>query len=187
MSQLPVEWIGNLLNILCVWLIWRNNPWNWLVGILNCLMYIWLFVPNKLYADAGLQVVYILLALWGGYYWLKGKQGSPAPIKSILPLYWGGIAQVVLVLWSGLSMILLNTDTDVPYADAGLTALCLMATWLMSMRYLQHWFLWIAANLGYFFLYNHKGLYVTMWFQIPLMCLSFLGYIQWKNELKSVA
>src|SRR5262249_6621200 len=75
MSPLATEIIGNLLALWCIVLIARNSVWNWPVGILNCLFYIALFYPSKLYGDCLLQCVYIGLSLWGIYQWLFGNGG----------------------------------------------------------------------------------------------------------------
>ncbi len=197
MSPLATEIIGNLLALWCIVLIARNSVWNWPVGIANCVFYIILFYPAKLYGDCILQGVYIVLSLLGIYQWLYGRGGysnHQAGIDTQRPISRGpleetGIAIVVLIAagllfgW-GLHGI---TDTDVPYWDGMTTAGCLIATWLQAYRRIDHWWVWITTNVSYFFLYQHKGLHITQWCQIIFLAASVVGYIQWNRELRALS
>ncbi len=60
-----VEILGFVSGALCVWLVARQNVWNWPIGIANNVMFLILFWTAGIYADAGLQVVYMGLALYG--------------------------------------------------------------------------------------------------------------------------
>src|SRR5258708_30389701 len=75
LSPLATEIIGNALAFATTVLIARNSVWSWPVGILNCVFYIALFYPARLYGDCGLQAVYIVLSLFGIYQWLFGRGG----------------------------------------------------------------------------------------------------------------
>lgn len=55
-----VEVFGFITGAACVWLLVKENLWNWPVGIINNLFFLVLFFRSGLYADSGLQVVYIL-------------------------------------------------------------------------------------------------------------------------------
>src|SRR3954468_23371875 len=73
----PTTWsevFGFASGALCVWLVARQHIANWPVGIANNLLFILLFVEAGLFADAGLQVVYVALALYGWYQWLHGGE-----------------------------------------------------------------------------------------------------------------
>lgn len=51
----PLEILGFVTGALCVWLLVRQNIWNWPIGIANNLFFIVLFYRTGLYADMGLQ------------------------------------------------------------------------------------------------------------------------------------
>ena len=70
----PTTWaevIGFASGVLVVWLVVIQHVWNWPVGILNNLMFFALFTTSGLYADAWLQVFYLVLALYGWWAWLR--------------------------------------------------------------------------------------------------------------------
>lgn len=69
----PTSWaelLGFTAGAWWVWLVARQHILNWPVGIANNLLWILLFANAGHYADSGLQVVFIVLALWGWWQWL---------------------------------------------------------------------------------------------------------------------
>src|SRR5918999_4857238 len=67
-----IEVTGAAFGIASVFLSARQNVWNWPLGIINVTLYIFVFYEAKLYADMGLQAVYIVLAAYGWWHWLHG-------------------------------------------------------------------------------------------------------------------
>ena len=194
MNPVVTEWLANVLNVATVILILYNSPWNWPLGIANCVLYMAVFIPAKLYGDTSLQVVYIVLSLYGLYEWLFGKGGVKANMAGVdteLPItattQKEGLRYVALgiILSVGLVAFLARfTNTDEPIWDGLLTALCLTATVMMAYRKIGHWWLWIASDVFYFALYYHKQLVITMWFQIPLLVCSIFGFLRWQREMR---
>lgn len=70
-----VEVIGFVTGAWCVWLVGRQNPWNWPVGLIQVVAYLFLFWESGLYGDSVLQVVYLVLGLWGWWNWVRGRPG----------------------------------------------------------------------------------------------------------------
>src|SRR4051794_32099592 len=56
----------------CVWLTVKENVWNFPIGLLNVATFSIVFFESRLFADAGLQVVYFVLGVMGWYLWLYG-------------------------------------------------------------------------------------------------------------------
>ena len=65
------ELLGFLTGASCVWLLARQNIWNWPIGIANGVFYIAVFLRSGLYGDAGLQCVYIALNAYVWHNWLR--------------------------------------------------------------------------------------------------------------------
>ncbi len=91
---------------------------------------------------------------------------------------------VAIILFAAISFILKhNTDSTTVYVDAMITALSLIAQWMMSKKYLQHWILWIIIDLISINLYISKSLYLTSLLYLVFMLLCFKGYYQWRQTL----
>src|ERR1700733_10200698 len=90
----PVEMLGFITGALCVWLLARQNIWNWPIGIANNIFYIVVFLKSGLFGDAGLQVVYIVLATYGWWIWLH-PDGAQAELE---------VARTSSRQWLGLSV-----------------------------------------------------------------------------------
>src|SRR5690349_20035883 len=69
-----IELAGTIFGIAAVWLVVRKDILNFPLGLLNVGLYAWLFVQTKLYADASLQVIYIILLIYGWIQWSNTKQ-----------------------------------------------------------------------------------------------------------------
>src|SRR5437879_11990050 len=113
----PYELVGLLFGILSVWLTTRENVWCWPTGLVTVGLYIIVFGQAKLYADMGLQVVYVALCLYGWYEWLHGGPDhgalrvSRAPRAAGLALAGGGTAFAI-----GLGAALRRpTDAPLPF------------------------------------------------------------------------
>ena len=57
-----------------VWLTVRAHLWNFPVGIANNVFFLVLFWSARLYADAALQIVYLVLGAFGWWEWLHGGE-----------------------------------------------------------------------------------------------------------------
>ena len=64
----PVTWleiVAFMLALLMVWANMRVRPVAWPLAIVSSLLYALLFADSRLYGEAGLQFVFIGVALWG--------------------------------------------------------------------------------------------------------------------------
>jgi nicotinamide mononucleotide transporter len=64
----PLGWTevaGFVTGGISVWLTVRENLWLWPIGIANNIVFFVLFWHGRLFADAGLQTVYLILSIYG--------------------------------------------------------------------------------------------------------------------------
>lgn len=176
-----VEVLGFVSGALCVWLVARQNVWNWPIGIANNVTFFILFLAAGIYADAGLQVVYVALALYGWWAWLRGGAGhTMLTVSRTTGREWVVLAVAGLVATAGLTWLLDTvTDSVVPLPDAVTTVLSLLATWGQARKKLGSWWLWIAADLIYVPLYAYKDLWLTAVLYLGFLGLCVLGLRNW--------
>ncbi|MFG2812606.1 nicotinamide riboside transporter PnuC [Streptomyces sp. NPDC048410] len=187
LGQDAVTWaelLGFVTGAVCVWLCVRASVWNFPVGIANNLFFLVLFWSARLYADASLQVVYLVLAAYGWLIWLRGgerrsrRRMGHAPRSTLYVL----LALLVPVTW-GLTVLLTRAHDSAPFWDALTTALSLAAQWLLNAKQIENWYFWIAADLVYIPLYFSKGLDLTGIVYVLFLAMCVVGWRSWRREL----
>lgn len=186
----PTSWaelLGFATGALTVWLVVRRNIWNWPIGIANVTLLGAVFLTAGLYADAALQIVYVVLSLYGWWQWLYGGAGrTPLAIRRTGRAEWAALAVLGIAATVGLSFALATwTDSTVPVWDALTTALSLAATYGQSRKLVESWWLWIAADIVYIPLYAYKGLHLTAVLYVVFLALCVAGLRAWRAELAS--
>lgn len=187
MSMSWTEVLGFATGALCVWLVARQHVANWPIGIANNLFFIVLFAQAGLYADAGLQIVFIALAAYGWWSWTHG--GGPGTagalaVRRTTRAEWVCLAAAGAVGVLGLTLLLSSaTDSTVPFWDALTTGLSLAATYGQCRKLVESWWLWIAADLVYVPLYAYKELYLTSVLYVGFLALCVAGLAGWRRTL----
>ncbi|MFF5706277.1 nicotinamide riboside transporter PnuC [Streptomyces sp. NPDC012794] len=181
------EILGFATGAVCVWLVARQHIANWPVGIANNLFFIVLFTQAGLYADAGLQIVFIALAAYGWWSWTHGGGPGTAgtlPVRRTTRAEWVWLVAAGAVGTAALTLLLGRvSDSTVPFWDALTTGLSLMATYGQCRKLLESWWLWIAADLVYIPLYASKGLYLTSVLYTGFLALCVAGLVGWHRTL----
>lgn len=181
------EVLGAILGVLYIYFSIKQNILTWPTGLLTSALYVVVFFQAKLYADMGLQAYYVVISIYGWYFWLKGKKPQekeqvPVRVSSRKLKYLLIAASVVLYIV--ILFILVNyTDSDVPHMDAMTTALSIVATWMLAKKYIGHWLIWIFVDAVSAGLYVYKGLWPTVILFVIYTVMAVLGYLEWKKDL----
>ncbi|MBC7498914.1 MAG: nicotinamide mononucleotide transporter, partial [Herminiimonas sp.] len=72
----PLELISFILAMITVVLNIRQTHWAWLFSIVSSATYAIVFIEAKLYGDTALQLVFIVVSIWGWMQWLRGGAGN---------------------------------------------------------------------------------------------------------------
>ncbi|MDD4150579.1 MAG: nicotinamide riboside transporter PnuC [Bacteroidales bacterium] len=185
-----IELIAAILGIVGIFLQIKQNHWYWLTSIVMVSMYIFVFYDSGFYADMGFQVYYLVISLYGWYYWItrkaSPKEDNVNDIKTTkLNLkQWIICVLTATVFFAFIYLILKKfTNSSVPIGDAFTTALSFVATWLLARRILENWLFWIVVDIVSTGLYIYKGLYPTAILFFVLSVLAFVGYFKWRKAL----
>lgn len=180
-----LEWVAVAFGLAGVWLTVRQNPWCWPLGIVNVSLFALLFWRARLYADAGLQLVYVGLCAYGWWAWVRGGPAHGHLGVSRVP---PRMALVLLAVATALAFVLGGTlhratDADLPYWDAGTAAGSLVAQWMQARKWLENWAVWIAVDVVYVGMYLAKGLNLTAGLYGVFVCLAILGFREWSRAI----
>jgi nicotinamide mononucleotide transporter len=181
-----IELVAAGFGLACVGLCVRRNIWNWPVGLVQVLLYAWVFFQARLYADFGLQLIYCVLQVYGWYHWLRGGQRDAAnelpvtrwPARNALA--WIVIAAIAT---GALGFLLRRfTDAAFPYWDGAIAILSLLATYLLARKALENWLLWIAVDVLGIGVYWAKDLRVTAGLYAVFLCMATAGWLAWRKN-----
>jgi nicotinamide mononucleotide transporter len=185
----PFELVAFVLSVLTVLLNIRQNHWAWLFAIISSAAYGVVFYHSKLYGDMGLQVVFIVVSVWGWHSWLRGGAGHGALQVTRLD---GAGWRASLAGWA-VGFVLLAyflktwTDTDVPHADGFLTAGSLVGQVLLSRKKVENWHAWIAVDILYVGLFLYKHLALTALLYALFVVMAVIGLRAWKRDAQGGA
>lgn len=179
-----LEWLGVFTGILCVWLAAKNNIYTWPIAIISVVVYMFIFFESKLYADTGLQVYFLIMNIYGWYYWSKSTNNPQAtrPIVTIgqkeILLSIVGIFVFTFLLGQ---LLYKNTDASFPYLDSFCTACSLVAQIFLARKIIQNWLIWIFVDMIYVGMYISKDLYATAVMYALYVYIASVGYLDWKK------
>src|SRR5215217_4278697 len=112
-----IEIVAAVFGVISVFLSVRQNIWSWPTAIVNVGLYIIVFFESKLYADTGLQVIYVVLNAYGWYHWLYGgKNRTELPVSRTSGRLWAllvslGVAGTAIIG----TFLSRQTDAALPY------------------------------------------------------------------------
>jgi nicotinamide mononucleotide transporter len=186
-SASTAELAGALLGIAMVGCNMRVNPVGWPLAIASSALYLLVFWRSRLYGDASLQLLFIAVAFWGWWQWLRGHQADG---RRLVVRYldararWIALAAMAL-LWPATGLFLARfTDTDVPWWDAFPTAGSLIGQWLLGRKYVENWPAWVAVNVVGVALFGYKGLWLTAGLYALFALLALAGWRSWSRLVR---
>jgi len=183
----PFEILAFILSVATVALNIRQNHWAWLFAIVSSAAYGAVFFNSRLYGDAGLQLVFIVVSVWGWYSWLHGGgdgAGQRLAVSRLARSGWIMAALGWLVGYLVLAWFLGRyTNTDVPHTDGFLTAGSLVGQVLLSRKKLENWHAWIAVDVIYVGLYLYKQLHLTALLYALFVAMAVVGLRAWRRDL----
>jgi nicotinamide mononucleotide transporter len=179
------EVLGFVTGAASVWLTVLARISNFPVGIANSAFFLVLFASARLFADSGLQVVYIVLGFAGWWQWLHG-----GPERSRLTVARSGwwllaccVAFAAAATW-GLTVLLDAAHDIAPFWDALTTAVSLAAQFLLNCKKIENWAFWIAADVVYIPLYVVKRLDLTAIVYVLFLAMCMTGVRSWRRALR---
>jgi nicotinamide mononucleotide transporter len=180
-TLLIIEWVAATLGVINISLLIFRSVWNFPFGIAMVALYIFVFYEERLYAEAGLQIFFILAQAWGWWMWIKvGGEDNRVPVRW---LDWPSRAVWLMVTAAvsvNLGWVLFRfTNAVLPYADAGIAGASVAAQILLGFRRIENWLIWIAIDVASIALYINRGLYPTAGLYGGFLVLSLIGLREW--------
>lgn len=189
-----IDMAGLVLGLVYLWLEFKASIWLWLASVVMPIVHGYLYWERGLYADFGMEVYYVLAAIYGYATWRwhssrssgKAEQSSERPItrfplRQVLP-----VTLIWLALWALIYWILITwTDSTVPLCDSFTTSLSMVAMWALAQKYAEQWLLWFVVDAVCTVLYIYKQIPFTAALYAFYTLIALLGYRQWLRMIPS--
>mgnify|MGYP002778694095 CR=1 FL=1 len=184
-----LEFWGVGLNFAAVLLTMRASRWNFPVGVVACLLFFELFLQYKLYADAVLQIFFLVLVFYGWWNWLRPKShNAELPVRAELPIRRAPRLVLAVSLFGaaifggawgyGLERF---TDASVPFFDAQIAAFSVVAQWMIARKWLENWLVWIGVDILATGVFWHKDLKFTALLYALFTVMAIFGFLRWRK------
>lgn len=181
-----IEMIAVALGLISVYLTVKQNIWCWPTGLAMVTLYILVFFKAKLYSDVGLQFYFIVVQVYGWWYWLRGGKNKTTAKVKILSWSHRGFWAAVILLGALLNGYVMSnyTDASVPYLDSLTTVGSIVAQWLLGRKLFENWVIWITMDIVDIGIYFYKSLYMTSGLYVVFLILSIMGAREWYKDYK---
>lgn len=180
-----MNWIAVLLGVAEVLLARANRILLYPAGIAATLLSAYILVDAGLYAEGLLNGYYLVMSVYGWWYWVKKKDQPVVKISSCDKQDWFIIVIIVITSFTLLSIILKYfTPSDVPFWDAWVSATAWAGMWLLSKRKIENWILLNVSNLFAITLLVHKQLPLFAVLTLFLFIVAIFGYYQWLRIMR---
>lgn len=200
----PLQVLGTAIGILYLIQEIKASKWMWLSSIIMPIISLFVYWKAGLYADFGIDIYYVIIAIYGFCAWAwggrsggssEGRSGtgsdSPGhhaelPISRTPLKLWPVLMAATVVIFFIIRWILVTyTDSTVPNADSFTTTLSIVAMVMLSRKWIEQWWVWAIVDAVSTGLYIYKGIYGYAGLYAVYTVLAFYGYFRWKKQMQA--
>ena len=188
-----IEILGTAVGLIYLWQEYRASIYLWITSIIMPAIYLYVYYQAGLYADFGINIYYLVIALYGWFAWrynfsLRGKRKESKEL-SISHIRQGVIIRLAILFlaaWAIISYILIHyTNSTVPFTDAFTTALSIVGMYMLARKYIEQWWVWLVVDITSCALYIYKELYFTAVLYALYAIIAIFGYRKWKQLMNN--
>lgn len=185
----PLELAANFFTVVCIVLAGRNNIHTWWTGIVGCILYGIMFFNVQLYADATLQIFFLITGVMGWIGWnankILHKVDKPTPIVNVNARTFLRMIAIAIVVSVGYGYLLHTfTNAYAPWIDSTVLAFSVVAQLLLMSRSIQNWQVWVLVNTLSVPLFWSRELYLTSILYGAFWVNAVYSYFHWKKLMK---
>ncbi len=189
-----LEILGLVFGLLAVWFLIKENIYTWPSGISYVIISFVIFWQQRLYGDFLLHIFFLVLNIYGWYFWIKGKPQDendlPVTTLTAKQLLYTAVASAVGVvafgyfLWSLPIIIEGLPEASLPFWDATTSVLSVTGMWLTAKKKIENWYYWLIVDILATGIYAYKGVYFYAVLYFIYIGMAIAGYLSWKRSMK---
>lgn len=177
-----LQWLAVFFGVAEVLLAKRNNVLLYPAGLIGTSLSIVLLLEAQLYAETLLSIYYIVISIYGWYFWIKKRNQPPVPVTYTTRKEWLICLLIIFGGWAILFLSIKNfTTSNVPGLDAWISSTAWAGTWLLARRKIENWLILNLSNLFAVPLLFYKNLPLFALLTVFLFVVAIFGYFDWKK------
>lgn len=186
--KLWISYIAGLTGVMCVFLGAREQLLMYLFGFISVFLWIiYVAVWSPLIWDVLINVIYLILNIYGLYHWRKPSSKKVVETRYLTMkergIYtWIAFIGIIFLTYIGRKIGRYDSETQA-LIDATTTVLAILGQWFMSAKILESWYMWILVNLISIPLYISIGSYTLAMVWVSYMINAIYGLIIWKKNM----
>ena len=182
------DWIepaAVILAIAYLLLAVKQNISCWFAAFFSSLLYFFVMYSAGLYMEAGLQIFYCVMAVYG---WTQWRTSLPNN-KKFLVKTWNrnqhikAISLIFLLAFVSGWALEKFTNAALPFIDSLTTWGAIVTTYMVAKRLLENWIYWFVIDTISVFLFYSRGLFLTSILFFVYLIIIYFGYKSW-TEMK---
>ncbi|UKJ08411.1 nicotinamide riboside transporter PnuC [Solitalea lacus] len=195
-----IEFWGTIAGALAVWLSSKANIWSWPLGLINVVLFFFIFYQIQLYPDMFLQVFFFITNVIGWWTWTHPKpeqsdhrhelKVSYTQAKLLLMLLGLGLGATYAIGHMAQNLhnwfpVIFKQPSAFPYLDSFVLSFSIIGTFMMIRKKIECWILWIAVDVICTYIYYIKGVKLISIEYFVFCIIAAFGYWYWNKEYKS--
>jgi len=189
-----LELCAVVLAIVYLILAVREDIRCWYAAFISTAIFLIVFWDVNLYMESGLQIYYLLMAVFGWYQWRRVVQDGDRGVARMLPISrWPlqqhliAISAIIVASVASGYMLAENTNAKLPYLDSFTTWGSVITTYMVTKKIYENWAYWLVIDTVSIYLYLDRSLYFTaLLFAIYIIIIGF-GWYSWSQKLAAQA
>lgn len=182
------ELLAAVLAVAYLLLAIRQSILCWLAAFVSSCLYAWVMAGAHLYMEAGLNVFYAAMAVYGFSQWrARGTRAELAVHRWPLRKHLTALLLVMALAAPCALLLHRYTAAASPFLDAMITWSSVFATWLVARKVYENWHWWLVIDSVSLCLYVTRRLYLTVLLFALYLVLIVVGLRAWRASLPPAA
>lgn len=175
-----LEYSATLFGVIYIILLTKTKPIAWLFGLLSSLILFIIYLEQQIYLQAGLNLYYVIIAVYAYFLWSNPLKELPITRLSIKQnmLYTLGVLVVFVILYIIINHIIIY---DLALIDTFIFVFSIYATYLQACKILDNWYYWIILNIISCVLLYQIDLYPLVILMLAYLLFAIYGLYAWKK------
>lgn len=185
------ELVAVSLGITYLVLAAKENSLCWYAAFIQTLIFMVLFWDASLLMESGLQIYYLIMAVYGWYQWRHPDNPTQTSLQQ-RPIRTWTVQQHTIAISAVLALSVIsgylleqNTQAALPYLDSFTTWGSVITTYMVTKKILENWLYWLVVDSISIYLYIDRGLYATAVLFFIYLIIVVIGYWQWLKHYQN--